>query len=269
MSEERIFFPSRRTSPPASSGFTTAWPSGSGSIRRRVRISRRKLTGGHITYGPPHTITISANLSPRDRVETLLHEAAHAFCFRRSGPDEAHSTRFWKVARAFGAQAPARARDRRADRIPEETRNRLRLRELPRAVSADPAVSPRDALRRVPRQRPAGAAAKASAEMTGHRRGVVMVAGAAILWSTGGLAIKFLPLPPLAIVFHRAWIASLMLLVLLRPARIRLNATFLPPRRRLRGHDHHLRASPRNGPPPRTRSFCRTRESSGCSSSRR
>src|SRR5690349_2175547 len=29
----------------------------------RVQVSRRKLTGGHIEYGPPHRITISAHLS--------------------------------------------------------------------------------------------------------------------------------------------------------------------------------------------------------------
>ncbi len=69
-----------------------------------VRISQRKLTGGHITYGPPHSIVISAHLSTRDRLETLKHEAAHAFCFSRSGPDEAHSNRFWAVARAFGTR---------------------------------------------------------------------------------------------------------------------------------------------------------------------
>ncbi len=69
----------------------------------RVRISRRKLTGGHITYGPPHTIVISAHLSERGKIQTLKHEAAHAYCFRSHGPDEAHSPKFWKVARAFGA----------------------------------------------------------------------------------------------------------------------------------------------------------------------
>jgi DME family drug/metabolite transporter len=63
--------------------------------------------------------------------------------------------------------------------------------------------------------------------VTSHRRGVALVAGAAALWSIGGLAIKFLQVPPLAIVFHRAWIASVTLIVLLRPPRIRLSATFL------------------------------------------
>ena len=70
----------------------------------RVIVSRRKLTGGHIIYGPPHTIVISAHLTQRDRIETLKHEAAHAYCFRTNGPDEAHSLKFWKVARSFGAK---------------------------------------------------------------------------------------------------------------------------------------------------------------------
>jgi DME family drug/metabolite transporter len=59
-----------------------------------------------------------------------------------------------------------------------------------------------------------------------RRGGAVAVAAAAILWSTGGLAIKTLSLPPLAIVFHRAWIASAALLLFLRPARVPLTRTF-------------------------------------------
>lgn len=104
MSEERTLFPVETDEPARLQRIYDGLAERFGLDSARVRISRRKLTGGHITYGPPHTITISANLSPRDRVETLLHEAAHAYCFRRSGPDEAHSTRFWKVARAFGAR---------------------------------------------------------------------------------------------------------------------------------------------------------------------
>jgi DME family drug/metabolite transporter len=59
------------------------------------------------------------------------------------------------------------------------------------------------------------------------RRGALLVAAAALLWSTGGLAIKWIPLPPLNIVFHRAWIASLTLLILLRPRKIRPTLDFL------------------------------------------
>ena len=59
------------------------------------------------------------------------------------------------------------------------------------------------------------------------RRGALLVASAALLWSTGGLAIKWIPLLPLNIVFHRAWIAALTLVVLLRPAKIRPTPAFL------------------------------------------
>ncbi|HET7453789.1 MAG TPA: DMT family transporter [Thermoanaerobaculia bacterium] len=61
--------------------------------------------------------------------------------------------------------------------------------------------------------------------MTRERRGALLVAGAAILWSTGGLAIKEIDLSPLTIIFHRAWIATIVLLLLLRPKRIRPTAT--------------------------------------------
>ena len=61
--------------------------------------------------------------------------------------------------------------------------------------------------------------------MTRVRRGALQVGAAAVLWSTGGLLIKEIDLPPLAIVFHRAWIASIVLLLLLRPKRTRVTPT--------------------------------------------
>jgi len=61
--------------------------------------------------------------------------------------------------------------------------------------------------------------------VTSERRGALLVAAAAVLWSTGGLAIKELDLSPLTIIFHRAWIAAIVLLVLLRPKRIRPTPT--------------------------------------------
>jgi predicted SprT family Zn-dependent metalloprotease len=71
----------------------------------RVVLSRRKLAGGHILFGPPHRITLSSHTSRQDRLETLLHEAAHAWCFRHGGgAAEGHSARFWKMAAAFGAR---------------------------------------------------------------------------------------------------------------------------------------------------------------------
>src|SRR5262252_199274 len=39
----------------------------------RVRLSRRKLTGGHIVYGRPHRITISEHLPPSEQDDTLRH----------------------------------------------------------------------------------------------------------------------------------------------------------------------------------------------------
>ena len=42
-------------------------------------------------------------MSSEDRLQTLLHEAAHAICHARWGADEGHSPRFWAVK----ASAPA------------------------------------------------------------------------------------------------------------------------------------------------------------------
>ncbi|HKF43175.1 MAG TPA: SprT-like domain-containing protein [Thermoanaerobaculia bacterium] len=70
----------------------------------RVRLSRRKLTGGEIVYGPPHTITISAHLSKAEREETLRHEAAHAWAFRRKGPRVGHGPLFQRLARQIGVR---------------------------------------------------------------------------------------------------------------------------------------------------------------------
>src|SRR6266436_2010911 len=49
------------------------------------------------------------------------------------------------------------------------------------------------------------------------RRAVLAVAGAAILWSTGGLFIKLAPMPALAVAGGRSLIAALFYLALLRP----------------------------------------------------
>lgn len=68
----------------------------------RVVLSTRRATGGVIQYGPPHVIRISGHMSAEDRVQTLLHETAHAVCHARWGPCEGHSARFWKVARQLG-----------------------------------------------------------------------------------------------------------------------------------------------------------------------
>ena len=49
------------------------------------------------------------------------------------------------------------------------------------------------------------------------RRAVLAVAGAAILWSTGGLFIKLAPMPALAVACGRSLIAGVFYLVVLRP----------------------------------------------------
>lgn len=70
----------------------------------RVKLSRRKLTGGEIVYGPPHRITISSHLSPGEQEDTLRHEAAHAWAWRDEGPRAAHGVHFRRLARRLGAR---------------------------------------------------------------------------------------------------------------------------------------------------------------------
>jgi predicted SprT family Zn-dependent metalloprotease len=70
----------------------------------RVRVSRRKLTGGEIVYGKPHRITISAHLSRSEQEDTLRHEAAHAWAWRFEGCRAAHGPLFRTLARRLGAR---------------------------------------------------------------------------------------------------------------------------------------------------------------------
>jgi drug/metabolite transporter, DME family len=53
--------------------------------------------------------------------------------------------------------------------------------------------------------------------MTPARRGALLVLGAALLWSTGGIGIKALADPALKVAFFRSGFAALTLLLLLRP----------------------------------------------------
>jgi drug/metabolite transporter (DMT)-like permease len=53
--------------------------------------------------------------------------------------------------------------------------------------------------------------------VTAERRGVLAIAGAALLWSTGGIGIKAVALPPLAIACWRSAFAALVLFVAFRP----------------------------------------------------
>ena len=53
--------------------------------------------------------------------------------------------------------------------------------------------------------------------MEGERRAVLLVAAAALLWSSGGLFIKVAPMPGLAVACGRAVVATLFYLAVLRP----------------------------------------------------
>ncbi|HEX7616662.1 MAG TPA: EamA family transporter [Thermoanaerobaculia bacterium] len=53
------------------------------------------------------------------------------------------------------------------------------------------------------------------------RRGALLIAAAALLWSTGGLAIKLVPLSALGVAFWRSFISAIFLLVIFRPSRAR------------------------------------------------
>jgi drug/metabolite transporter (DMT)-like permease len=63
--------------------------------------------------------------------------------------------------------------------------------------------------------------------MTPERRGILLVAAAALLWSTGGIGIKWLSEPPLKIAFYRSATAALALLLLFRPRVWRWTPAFL------------------------------------------
>lgn len=63
--------------------------------------------------------------------------------------------------------------------------------------------------------------------MTSERKGILLVAAAALLWSTGGIGIKFLSEPPLKIAFYRSATAAVALLLLFRPRLWRWTPAFL------------------------------------------
>ena len=62
--------------------------------------------------------------------------------------------------------------------------------------------------------------------MTAERRGLLAIAGAAFLWSTGGLGIKAVAAAPLVVAAYRSAVASVVLGLVLRPA-LRATPAFL------------------------------------------
>jgi len=64
-------------------------------------------------------------------------------------------------------------------------------------------------------------------DSVGHRRGILLVASAALLWSTGGIGIKWLSDGPLVIAFYRSATAAVALFVIFRPRTWRWTAPFL------------------------------------------
>jgi len=62
--------------------------------------------------------------------------------------------------------------------------------------------------------------------MTPARRGVLLIAAAALLWSTAGIGIKTIAEPPLKVAFYRSAFAALALFVFLRPRLPRWTAGF-------------------------------------------
>ena len=63
--------------------------------------------------------------------------------------------------------------------------------------------------------------------MSPERRGLLLVAAAALLWSTGGIGIKALSEPPLVIAFYRSATAAVALFVIFRPRVWRWTPAFL------------------------------------------
>jgi drug/metabolite transporter (DMT)-like permease len=63
--------------------------------------------------------------------------------------------------------------------------------------------------------------------MNSERRGILLIATAALIWSTGGIGIKWLSQPPLVIAFYRSATAAAALWVLFRPRVWRWTPAFL------------------------------------------
>ena len=83
-----------------------------------VEYTSRRATGGVIRYSNwkhphYHIISISSHMPFEEQMETLRHEAAHAYCGHAAG----HNTYFWKTAALFGCT-------RKGAPITEETKRK-------------------------------------------------------------------------------------------------------------------------------------------------
>jgi drug/metabolite transporter (DMT)-like permease len=63
--------------------------------------------------------------------------------------------------------------------------------------------------------------------MRSERKGILLVAAAALLWSTGGIGIKWLSVAPLTIAFYRSATAAVALFAIFRPRVWRWTPAFL------------------------------------------
>src|SRR5262249_29000976 len=129
-----------------------------------------------------------------------------------------------QAGRDRGARRPRSRDPARAHR----RRRRRRVRPGPGRAAASAADAAarrgRGRARRVARHRRRGSPVKTS---TSERRGILLVAAAALLWSTGGIGIKRLSEPPLKIAFYRSATAAVALFAIFRPRIWRWTPAFL------------------------------------------
>src|SRR5205814_104537 len=155
-----------------------------------------------------------------DRAHQRADAGRGAHPARRRVPEDALQPEGGRVARRADHRGDRRALaraggggGRRAHRPADE-----------RAADAAPAHRPAPAPglphRRLPRHRRGPAAQPGEGRhrrVTAERRGVLQVAGAALLWSLGGIGIKAIAEPPLKIAAYRSATAAVVLFLFFRP----------------------------------------------------